>query len=203
MLSNWYVYIHHVESCFARQFECIILFDDCVFVRFFTNFLILIKCNSVCFIAFLLPIPKVPPKIMPIQSMTNMLKEGMRAAISCQILEGDLPVTFRWERNGKSIIGTGYAWEFSKFLFRCLSFLFFILICVWFSICWNNTIFLFEIALKSYDESMNIRHHWWSSTFYRTILEIIRVLVSEKHSKMLRQNLSSLVQRFNAFEICL
>lgn len=50
---------------------------------------------------------KVPPKIMPIQSMTNMLKEGMRAAISCQILEGDLPVTFRWERNGKSLLGTG------------------------------------------------------------------------------------------------
>lgn len=50
---------------------------------------------------------KVPPKIMPIQSMTNMLKEGMRAAISCQILEGDLPVTFRWERNGKPILGTG------------------------------------------------------------------------------------------------
>ncbi|XP_037045508.1 Down syndrome cell adhesion molecule-like protein Dscam2 isoform X1 [Bradysia coprophila] len=49
----------------------------------------------------------VPPKIMPIQSMTNMLKEGMRAAISCQILEGDLPVTFRWERNGKPLIGTG------------------------------------------------------------------------------------------------
>lgn len=44
--------------------------------------------------------------------MTNMLKEGMRAAISCQILEGDLPVTFRWERNGKSIIGTGYAFIF-------------------------------------------------------------------------------------------
>lgn len=49
----------------------------------------------------------VPPKIMPIQSMTNMLKEGMRGAISCQILEGDLPVTFRWERNGKPLIGTG------------------------------------------------------------------------------------------------
>ncbi|XP_065077714.1 cell adhesion molecule Dscam1 isoform X2 [Ochlerotatus camptorhynchus] len=49
----------------------------------------------------------VPPKIMPIQAMTNMLREGMRAAISCQILEGDLPVTFRWERNGKPILGTG------------------------------------------------------------------------------------------------
>ena len=30
----------------------------------------------------------VPPKIMPIQAMTNMLREGMRAAISCQLLEG-------------------------------------------------------------------------------------------------------------------
>lgn len=49
----------------------------------------------------------VPPKIMPIQAMTNMLREGMRAAISCQILEGDLPVSFRWERNGKSVLGTG------------------------------------------------------------------------------------------------
>jgi hypothetical protein len=28
----------------------------------------------------------VPPRIMPIQSMTNMLREGMRAAISCQIV---------------------------------------------------------------------------------------------------------------------
>lgn len=51
--------------------------------------------------------PTVPPKIMPIQAMTNMLREGMRAAISCQILEGDLPVSFRWERNGKPLIGTG------------------------------------------------------------------------------------------------
>lgn len=49
----------------------------------------------------------VPPKIMPIQSMTNLLREGMRAAISCQILEGDLPVSFRWERNGKQVLGTG------------------------------------------------------------------------------------------------
>lgn len=49
----------------------------------------------------------VPPKIMPIQSMTNLLREGMRAAISCQILEGDLPVSFKWERNGKQILGTG------------------------------------------------------------------------------------------------
>lgn len=44
---------------------------------------------------------------MPIQAMTNMLREGMRAAISCQILEGDLPVNFRFERNGKPLHGTG------------------------------------------------------------------------------------------------
>lgn len=57
---------------------------------------------------------------MPIQSMTNMLKEGMRAAISCQILEGDLPVTFRWERNGKPLIGTGYVLLiFLLFFFYC------------------------------------------------------------------------------------
>jgi len=60
-----------------------------------------------CFMFYgFLPIA-VPPKIMPIQAMTNMLREGMRAAISCQILEGDLPVSFRWERNGKPLIGTG------------------------------------------------------------------------------------------------
>ena len=49
----------------------------------------------------------VPPKIQPIQEMTNLLREGMRAAMTCQILEGDLPVSFRWERNGKQILGTG------------------------------------------------------------------------------------------------
>lgn len=40
--------------------------------------------------------------------MTNMLREGMRAAIACQILEGDLPVTFRWERNGQPVGQAGY-----------------------------------------------------------------------------------------------
>lgn len=49
----------------------------------------------------------VPPKIMPIQAMTDVLREGMRAVITCQILEGDLPVSFRWERSGKPILGTG------------------------------------------------------------------------------------------------
>jgi len=39
--------------------------------------------------------------------MTNLLREGMRAAISCQIIEGDLPVTFRWERNGQQLPSPG------------------------------------------------------------------------------------------------
>lgn len=35
--------------------------------------------------------------------MTDLLREGMRAAITCQIMEGDLPITFRFERNGKPV----------------------------------------------------------------------------------------------------
>ena len=38
---------------------------------------------------------------MPINAMINLLREGMRAAITCQIIEGDLPIVFRWERDGK------------------------------------------------------------------------------------------------------
>ncbi|KAJ8960259.1 hypothetical protein NQ318_003984 [Aromia moschata] len=45
----------------------------------------------------------VPPKILPINPMTDLLREGMRAAITCQIMEGDLPISFRWERNGKVV----------------------------------------------------------------------------------------------------
>lgn len=40
--------------------------------------------------------------------MTGLLREGMRAAITCQIMEGDLPITFRWERNGK-VVGNNVA----------------------------------------------------------------------------------------------
>lgn len=51
----------------------------------------------------------VPPKILPMNAMTNLLREGMRAALSCQIMEGDLPITFRWERNGRPIqTNTGF-----------------------------------------------------------------------------------------------
>lgn len=56
----------------------------------------------------------VPPKILPIQPMTNLLREGMRAAISCQILEGDLPVTFRWERDGHAIPSAGSSGSLSS-----------------------------------------------------------------------------------------
>lgn len=45
----------------------------------------------------------MPPKILPINPMTDLLREGMRAAITCQIMEGDLPIAFRWERNGKVV----------------------------------------------------------------------------------------------------
>ncbi|KAH9632596.1 hypothetical protein HF086_001839 [Spodoptera exigua] len=51
----------------------------------------------------------VQPKILPIPALTNLLREGMRAAISCQILEGDLPVAFRWEKNGQPVTSSPYA----------------------------------------------------------------------------------------------
>ncbi|XP_063830982.1 cell adhesion molecule Dscam2 [Ostrinia nubilalis] len=51
----------------------------------------------------------VQPKILPIQPLTNFLREGMRAAISCQILEGDLPIAFRWEKNGQPVTSSPYA----------------------------------------------------------------------------------------------
>lgn len=45
----------------------------------------------------------VRPKILPIPPMTNLLNEGMRAAISCQIVEGDLPVMFTWTKDGDGL----------------------------------------------------------------------------------------------------
>ncbi|XP_069971593.1 cell adhesion molecule Dscam1 [Penaeus vannamei] len=42
----------------------------------------------------------VPPKIMPFSFANNILSEGNRASLTCQILEGDLPVNFRWEKDG-------------------------------------------------------------------------------------------------------
>jgi len=45
----------------------------------------------------------VPPKIMPFQFTNHLLREGMRAAISCTVLEGDRPIDLVWEFEGKTI----------------------------------------------------------------------------------------------------
>jgi hypothetical protein len=37
----------------------------------------------------------VPPKLTPFFFPNAVLSEGNRASVTCQILEGDLPVTFR------------------------------------------------------------------------------------------------------------
>ncbi|XP_035706898.1 Down syndrome cell adhesion molecule-like protein Dscam2 [Folsomia candida] len=47
----------------------------------------------------------VPPKLMPFQFMNTVLREGMRAAVSCQLLEGDRPIDLVWEFEGKTISG--------------------------------------------------------------------------------------------------
>ena len=44
----------------------------------------------------------VPPKIMPLPPLTNLLEEGNRAGITCQVVEGDLPINFRWEKSTPS-----------------------------------------------------------------------------------------------------
>ena len=45
----------------------------------------------------------VAPKIMPFQFMSQLLREGMRAAVSCQVIEGDRPFDFAWHCDGKPI----------------------------------------------------------------------------------------------------
>ncbi|CAL8103483.1 unnamed protein product [Orchesella dallaii] len=45
----------------------------------------------------------VPPKIMPFQFTNHLLREGMRAAVSCTVLEGDRPIDLVWEFDGKTI----------------------------------------------------------------------------------------------------
>lgn len=59
------------------------------------NFAKSVKC-SVNFLS------AVPPKIMPIPPLTNLLQEGNRAGITCQVVEGDLPINFRWEKSTPS-----------------------------------------------------------------------------------------------------
>lgn len=39
---------------------------------------------------------------MPIPPLTNLLQEGNRAGITCQVVEGDLPINFRWEKSTPS-----------------------------------------------------------------------------------------------------
>jgi hypothetical protein len=43
---------------------------------------------------------------MPFLFPNKMLSEGMRSAISCQILEGSLPISFQWSKNGQNIDST-------------------------------------------------------------------------------------------------
>ena len=38
---------------------------------------------------------------MPFLFPNNLLNEGMRSAVSCQILEGNLPIDFEWDKDGQ------------------------------------------------------------------------------------------------------
>ena len=40
---------------------------------------------------------------MPFLFPNKVLTEGMRSAVSCQILEGNLPIRFHWEKNGRRL----------------------------------------------------------------------------------------------------
>lgn len=42
---------------------------------------------------------------MPFLFPNKLLSEGMRSAVSCQILEGSLPIVFHWSKNGQIIDG--------------------------------------------------------------------------------------------------
>ncbi|CAG0883377.1 unnamed protein product [Darwinula stevensoni] len=46
----------------------------------------------------------VPPKIAPFAFPNALLKEGMRASVTCQIVEGDLPVFFTWMKNDRHVV---------------------------------------------------------------------------------------------------
>jgi hypothetical protein len=43
---------------------------------------------------------------VPFSFPNELLKEGMRAAVTCQILEGDLPVYFTWKKGPATVITT-------------------------------------------------------------------------------------------------
>ena len=40
---------------------------------------------------------------MPFLFPNDLLYEGMRSAVSCQILAGNLPISFAWDRNGEIV----------------------------------------------------------------------------------------------------
>ena len=41
---------------------------------------------------------------MPFLFPNKLLNEGMRSAVSCQILEGSLPITFHWDKDGQRLL---------------------------------------------------------------------------------------------------
>ena len=55
-----------------------------------------------------------PPNIMPFLFPNKVLTEGMRSAVSCQILEGNLPIKFHWEKNGRQLYGADSSYNEEK-----------------------------------------------------------------------------------------
>uniref|UniRef100_T1JCN0 Ig-like domain-containing protein n=1 Tax=Strigamia maritima TaxID=126957 RepID=T1JCN0_STRMM len=45
----------------------------------------------------------VPPKILPFAFQDDQFFKGMRAQIVCAVSQGDMPITFQWLKDGKSI----------------------------------------------------------------------------------------------------
>ena len=51
---------------------------------------------------------------MPFLFPNKVLTEGMRSAVSCQILEGNLPIKFHWEKNGRQLYGADSSYNGEK-----------------------------------------------------------------------------------------
>ena len=51
---------------------------------------------------------------MPFLFPNKVLTEGMRSAVSCQILEGNLPIQFHWEKNGRRLYGDDVSYNKEK-----------------------------------------------------------------------------------------
>uniref|UniRef100_A0A8D8LZQ1 Down syndrome cell adhesion molecule-like protein Dscam2 n=1 Tax=Cacopsylla melanoneura TaxID=428564 RepID=A0A8D8LZQ1_9HEMI len=53
-----------------------------------------------------------PPKILPMPpALSGILREGQRVALTCQILEGDLPLSFEWKKDARYIQGVSSAYN--------------------------------------------------------------------------------------------